>query len=136
MRQAERASQPFQNRVSWLLELGRDRLLPLVPQTRHQPRIPPLRSVIPNRDTHRLPLPDQDDQLLAACDACVDQVPLQQHVVLRGERGSGLAGCAYNLVAECQAIVSPIPRVLEGLIPPTDMRFGALWFEAIKKVLG
>ena len=47
----------------------------------------------------------------------VDQVTLEQHVVLRGERGSGLAGCAYNLVAEGQAIVYPIPRIWEGLIP-------------------
>jgi hypothetical protein len=31
--------------------------------------------------------------------------------VLRGERGSGLTGCAYNLVVEGQAIVYPIPRI-------------------------
>jgi hypothetical protein len=38
-------------------------------------------------DTQSLLLPDQDYQLLAPRDARVDQVPLQQHVVLRGERG-------------------------------------------------
>ena len=62
-------------------------------------------------------MPDQHEQPLASRDPRVDQVALQQHVVLRGERGSGLAGCAYNLVAEGQAIVYPIPRIWEGLIP-------------------
>jgi hypothetical protein len=56
MRQTERASQPFQNRVSWLLELGRP--LALSPQAGEQTRMPPLRSVIMNRDTQRLLLPD------------------------------------------------------------------------------
>ena len=51
-----------------------------------QPRIPPLRAVIADRDAQRLLLPDQHEQPLAPRDPRVDQVALQQHVVLRGER--------------------------------------------------
>jgi hypothetical protein len=56
----------------------------------------------------------------ASCprDPRVDQVALEQHAVLRGERGSGLTGCAYNLVAEGQAIVYPIPRITSHLGGP------------------
>ena len=57
---------------------SRDCLAALAPEACEQSRIPPLRSVIMNSDTQRLLLPDQDDQLLAPCDARVDQVPLQQ----------------------------------------------------------
>ena len=74
-------------------------------------------TVVADRDAKCLLLPYQHEQPLAPRDARVDQVALEQHVVLRGERGSGLAGCAYNLVAEGQAIVYPIPRIWEGLIP-------------------
>ena len=89
----------------------------VAPQTSQEPRIPSLRTIITNGDAQRLLLPDQHEQPLASRDPRVDQVSLQQHVVLGRERGSGLAGCAYNLVAEGQAIVYPIPRIWEGLIP-------------------
>src|SRR5205823_144082 len=55
-------------------------------QAGEQPRIPPLRTVIADGYAKRLLLPDQHEQSLAPCDPRVDQVPLQQHVVLRGER--------------------------------------------------
>src|SRR5437016_2476178 len=61
-------------------------LLAAASQARQQPRIPPLRSVIMHRDAQRLLLPDQHNQLLAPRDPRIDQVALQQHVVLRGER--------------------------------------------------
>src|SRR5208282_4525637 len=54
-------------------------------QTSQQPRVPPLRSVVADGNTQRLLLPDQHEQPLAPRDACVDQVALQQHIVLRGE---------------------------------------------------
>ena len=55
-------------------------------QAAKQPRVSPLRSVVADCDTQRLFLPDQHEQPLAPRDARVDQVSLQQHVVLRGER--------------------------------------------------
>src|ERR1019366_1919933 len=55
-------------------------------QTSQQPRIPPLRSVVADRDAQRLLLPDQHEQPLAPRDPRIDQVALQQHVVLHGER--------------------------------------------------
>ncbi len=56
------------------------------PEASQQPRIPPLRTVIANGDAQCLLLPDQHEQPLAPRDPRVDQVALQQHVVLRGER--------------------------------------------------
>ena len=38
------------------------------------------------RDAQRLPLPDEHQQPLSPRDSRVDQVALQQHVVLRGQR--------------------------------------------------
>src|ERR1035441_5269119 len=55
-------------------------------QAVEQPRIPPLRTVIMDRDGERLPLSDQHQQPLAPRDPGVNQVALQQHVVLRGQR--------------------------------------------------
>ena len=49
-------------------------------------RIPPLRTVVADGNAQRLLLPDHHEQLLAPRDPRVDQVPLQKHVVLRGER--------------------------------------------------
>jgi len=48
--------------------------------------MPPLRTFVPYRDAQRLLLPDQHEQPLARRDSRVDQVTLQQHVVLRGQR--------------------------------------------------
>src|ERR1035437_5131875 len=59
---------------------------PVISQTVKQPRVPPLRAVIADRDAKRLLLPYQHEQPLAPSDPRVDQVALQQHVVLRGER--------------------------------------------------
>src|SRR5439155_26856364 len=59
---------------------------PIAPQTGKKPRIPPLRTVIADGYAKRLLLPDQHEQSLAPCDPRVDQVPLQQHVVLRCQR--------------------------------------------------
>jgi hypothetical protein len=56
-------------------------------QTGKQPRIPPLRTVVADGYAKRLLLPDQDEQPLPPRDPRVDQVALQEHVVLRGERG-------------------------------------------------
>jgi hypothetical protein len=55
-------------------------------QAGQKPRIPPLRSVIPHRDAQRLLLPDEHEQPLSPRDSGINQVPLQEHVVLRGER--------------------------------------------------
>jgi len=55
-------------------------------QTGKKPGIPPLRAVIAYRDAQRLSLPDQHEQPLAPRDARIDQVALEQHVVLRGQR--------------------------------------------------
>jgi len=55
-------------------------------QTGEEPRIPPLWTVVADRDAKRLLLPDQHEQPLAPRDARVDQVPLQQHVMLGGQR--------------------------------------------------
>ena len=55
-------------------------------QTGKQPRIPPLRTVIIDGDAQRFLLPDHHHQLLAPRDPRVDEVPLQEHVVLRGKR--------------------------------------------------
>ena len=55
-------------------------------QTGEEPRVPPLRAVIADRDAQRLLLPDQHEQPLPPRDPRVDQVALEQHVVLRGER--------------------------------------------------
>src|SRR5271169_2959684 len=60
--------------------------LPVISQTAEQPRVPPLRTVVADRDAQRLLLPDQHEQTLAPRDPRVDQVPLQEHVVLRGKR--------------------------------------------------
>ena len=48
--------------------------------------MPPLRADVANRDAQLLLLADQDEKPLAPRDARVDQVALEQHVVLRGER--------------------------------------------------
>ena len=61
-------------------------LLPTTSQTRQQPRIPPLRPVVADSNGKRLLLPDQNDQLLSPRDPRIDQVALQEHVVLRGNR--------------------------------------------------
>ena len=58
----------------------------LASEASQQPRVPPLRTVIADGYAQRLLLPDQDEQPLAPRDAGVDQVALEQHVVLRGER--------------------------------------------------
>ncbi len=58
----------------------------VAPQTGEEPGIPPLRSIIADGNAQRLLLPDQHEQPLASRDSRVDQVTLQQHVVLRGER--------------------------------------------------
>jgi hypothetical protein len=60
--------------------------LPLASQAAKQPRVSPLRSVIADRDAERLLLPDQHEQPLAPRDPRINQVALQEHVVLRGER--------------------------------------------------
>src|ERR1035437_8991865 len=60
--------------------------VPIASQTAEQSRIPPLRAVVADRDAQRLLLPDKYEQPLAPRDPRVDQVALQQHVVLRGER--------------------------------------------------
>src|SRR6266571_4873648 len=62
------------------------RWLPFAPQASQQPRVPPLRSVVADRDAQRLLLPDQHKQPLAPRDPRVDQVALEQHVVLGGKR--------------------------------------------------
>src|ERR1035437_9082691 len=59
---------------------------PVISQTVKQPRVPPLRAVIPDRDAQCFLLPDQHEQPLAPRDPRVDQVALEQHVVLRGKR--------------------------------------------------
>ena len=51
-------------------------------QSGQQPGKPTLRPVVLNRHCQRLPLPDQHHQFLAACDARVNQIALQQHVLL------------------------------------------------------
>src|SRR5260370_41554211 len=61
-------------------------------QTSEQPRASPLRTVIADRDAQSLLLPDQHEQPLAPRDPCVDQIALEQHVVLRGERDHYKAG--------------------------------------------
>jgi len=66
------------------LTSGIRRWSPIAPQTRQQPRIPPLRSVIANRDSQSLPLPHQYQQPFASRDSGVNQIPLQEHVVLHG----------------------------------------------------
>src|SRR5258708_36742457 len=55
-------------------------------QTCQQPRISPLRAVVADGYAKSLLLPDQHEQPLPTCYARVDQVALDQHVVLRGER--------------------------------------------------
>ena len=55
-------------------------------QTGEEPRIPPLWTVVADRDAKRLLLPDQHEQPLAPRDARVDKVALQEHVMLCGER--------------------------------------------------
>src|ERR1035437_3405309 len=59
---------------------------PVISQAVKQPRVPPLRAVIADRDAKRLLLPYQHEQPLAPSDPRVDQVALEQHVVLRGKR--------------------------------------------------
>ena len=59
---------------------------PVISQTGKQTRVPPLRAVIADGNAQCLLLPDQHKQPLAPRDARVDQVALEQHVVLRGER--------------------------------------------------
>src|SRR5437868_549376 len=51
-----------------------------------QLRPPPPRPASLDRNSERLPLPDQHDEALAACHPRVDQVPLQHRVVLRRQR--------------------------------------------------
>src|SRR5712692_3442393 len=58
----------------------------LAPKPLPQLRPPPPRSASLDRNSERLPLPDQDDEALAACHPRVDQVPLQHRVVLRRQR--------------------------------------------------
>jgi hypothetical protein len=48
--------------------------------------VPPLRSVVADRDAQRLLLPDQHHQPFAPRDPRVDQVALEQHVVLGSQR--------------------------------------------------
>src|SRR5713101_3309375 len=67
-------------------ERNRDCCLPAAPQTSQQPRVPPLRTVVADRDAQRLLLPDQHEQPLAPRYPRVDQVALQQHVVLGSQR--------------------------------------------------
>src|SRR5208282_899301 len=59
---------------------------PVISQSSQQPRVPPLRSVVADRDAPCLLLPDQHEQSLAPRDARVDKVALQQHVVLGRKR--------------------------------------------------
>jgi hypothetical protein len=48
--------------------------------------MPPLRTVIVDSDAQSLLLPDEHHQFLAPRDPRIDEVALQQHVVLRGQR--------------------------------------------------
>src|ERR1022692_1692529 len=95
-----------QNRVSWLLELGRDRPLPLVPQAGEQTRMPPLRAVIMNSDTQRLLLSDQHHQFFAPCDAreVGSTTPI---VTMSTERNRA------NLLPSCSDLQLPSPEILE-----------------------
>jgi len=68
------------------------------------PGIPPLRTVITDGYAQCLLLPDYYNQLLTSCDPGVDQVSLQEHIVLRCQRGSPLPGTPNPT-----APASPVP---------------------------
>src|SRR5215467_12059147 len=60
--------------------------LSVASQAGEQPRIPSLRTIITDGDAQRFLLTDQHEQPLAPRNSCIDKIPLQEHVVLRGER--------------------------------------------------
>src|ERR1700751_4917973 len=60
--------------------------LSVASQAGEQPRIPPLRTIVADGNPQRLLLPDEHEQPLSPRDPRIDEVSLQQHVVLRGER--------------------------------------------------
>ena len=66
---------------------------PVISQTAEQPRVPPLGSVIADRDAQRLLLPDQHEQPFASCDPRVDQVPTTNN-----RDAATLPGLAANFV--------------------------------------